>query len=60
MPGGGEPAHEVGTAAAGADRKAAADDLAQTGEIGVDTDLCLIGTVTQPKAGDDLVEDEDT
>ena len=50
--------HEVGPAAVGADRHAAADDLAERREVGPDAEARLGAAGTDAEAGDHLVEDE--
>ena len=50
--------HDVGPAAVGADRQAAADDLAQRGQIGRDAEQRLGAAIGHAKAGHHLVEDQ--
>ena len=50
--------HDVATAAEGADRHAAADDLAERGEIGPHAVELLSAAERDAKSGHDLVEDQ--
>ena len=50
--------HQVGAAADRADRQAAADDLAEAGEVGRHVVLRLGAARPDPEAGDHLVEDQ--
>ena len=50
--------HDVGPAAVGTDRHAAADDLAQRGQVGSDAEQRLGTTQGHAKAGHDFVEDQ--
>ena len=50
--------HDVGAAAEGADGQAAADDLAEGGEVGADAVEFLRSAEGHAEAGHDFVEDE--
>ena len=50
--------HQVALAAIGADRHAAADDLAEGGEVGIDAIQLLGAAERDPEAGHHLVEDQ--
>ena len=50
--------HDLALAAEGADGEAAADDLAERGEVGRDAVALLRAAERDAEAGDDLVEDE--
>ena len=50
--------HDVGAAAVRADRQAAADDLAEAGQIGPDAEERLRAAGRRAEAGDHLVEDQ--
>ena len=50
--------HDIRAAAIGAQRQAAADDLAERREVGRDAEKLLRPAVGQPEAGHHLVEDE--
>src|SRR5690606_24650315 len=52
-------AHDVAAAAVGADVEAAADHLAEGGEVGPHAGALLGPAAGDPEAGDDLVEDEE-
>ena len=51
-------AHDVGPAAERADRQAAADHLAEAGEVGADAEQLLGAAAGDAEAGDHLVEDQ--
>ena len=55
----GEVVHDFGATAEGADGQAAADDFAESGEIGDDSAEFLVAAAGEAKAGHDFVEDED-
>ena len=50
--------HDVGAPAVDAQRQAAADDLAQAGQVGLDAEELLRAAARDAEAGDDLVEDQ--
>ena len=50
--------HQIGASAVGADRQAAADDLAETGEIRLDAEDLLRAAGRSAESRDHLVEDE--
>ena len=58
-PGGGEQIHQPGGADDSGEGEAAADDLAEGGDVGADIDELLISVVAESEAGDDLIEDQD-
>ena len=54
----GERRHDLGAAAEGADRQAAADDLAEARQVGGDAEQRLRAAPGDPEPGDHLVEDQ--
>ncbi len=50
--------HDLGAAAQGANRQAAADHLAEAGEVGTDAEQLLSATGREPEAGHHLVENK--
>lgn len=58
VPGRGDPLHVFGFAAVGSHGQAAADDLAEHGQIGRDAKAGLRPAVFRAEAGDHLVDDE--
>ena len=55
----GEEVHDVGSSAEGAAGQAAADDLAEGGQVGLDAVELLRAAEGEAEAGHDLVEDEE-
>ena len=53
-----EVPHDVAPARDRGEREAAADDLAERGEVGHDAVVLLGAAVGEAEAGDDLVEDQ--